>query len=100
MKGAHHCGSEKEDDKQFSEFRKSPGFGRDNPECRSEIETDTFQVAWELSSPGSATEEYFMRIPQTEYFCDKDFRPRFDHFPDVRSSNVHPTILRCDTVNS
>ena len=97
MKGAHHIGSET-DDKQLSEFPKNYQIlGEITQECVSEIDIDTFQVAWELSNPGSATEEYFMRIPQTEYLCDKDFRPRLDHLPDV-SSNVHPTTL-CDTSN-
>ena len=97
LKGAHHIGR-KTDDKQLSEFPESHQILGEITQCVSEIDIDTFQVAWELSNPGSATEEYFMRIPRTEYLCDKDFHRHSDHLPDV-SSNVHPTTL-CDTINS
>lgn len=47
------------------------------------IESDTFKKAWELSAPGSTTEEYFMRIRNKEFFCGPH-HPHLDLFPDYR----------------
>ena len=39
------------------------------------IDTETFDVMWELSAPGSEAEECFMRIPHTEYYLQECPRP-------------------------
>lgn len=48
------------------------------------MDLDTFDVMWKLSEPGNPAEELFLRIKQTEYFCDKKFVPPLERMPDVR----------------
>jgi D-aspartate oxidase/D-amino-acid oxidase len=45
---------------------------------------------WELSSPGSDTEECFLRIPQTEYyFVDQQKPEPLEKMPNVREHTLH-----------
>ena len=56
-----------------------------------ELEEETFNVMWELSSSGSDAEECFLRIPQTEYFfVDKRMPEPLEKMPNVRS---HPLFI-------
>jgi hypothetical protein len=53
------------------------------------MDMETFDVMWELSAPGSAAEECFMRIPQTEYYVGECRRPHpLDNMPDVSGQSV------------
>ncbi|RDB30565.1 D-amino-acid oxidase [Hypsizygus marmoreus] len=62
--GAHHVLNATEDDKQ------------------QKMDIDTFDVLWELSEPGSETEKNFLRVTQTEYYCDHKFVPPLERMPD------------------
>jgi len=49
-----------------------------------EMEMDTYNTMWELSKPGSLTEQYFLRITQEEYFHDPKLLPRLDRLHDYK----------------
>jgi len=34
-------------------------------------EEKTFEIFWEMSAPGSDSEECFLRMPQTQYYFDE-----------------------------
>ena len=47
------------------------------------MDIESFDVMWALSERGKDTEEYFLRLPQTELFCRPNMYPSFEGFPDV-----------------
>ncbi|RDB30564.1 D-amino-acid oxidase [Hypsizygus marmoreus] len=47
-----------------------------------EMDIDCFGVLWELSKPGSETEENFLRLTQTEYYAKEATLPPLDRMPD------------------
>ena len=56
-------------------------------------EEETFKILWEMSTPGSETEKYFLRIPQTEYFFDERKKPEpIEKMPNVRFA-IPPELL-------
>jgi len=46
------------------------------------MDIESFDVMWDLSEHGRDTEEYFLRLPQTELYC-RHMYPSFEGFPDV-----------------
>ncbi|KAG6850030.1 hypothetical protein H0H93_002234 [Arthromyces matolae] len=62
--GAHHVLSATEDPRQ------------------QKMDLETFKVMWELSTPGTDTAQYFMRLLQTEYYSDPKLLPPLDCMPD------------------
>lgn len=54
------------------------------------IEKDSYETFWELSAPGSPTEQYFLRLQQTEFYATID--PAY--FEDFRGAStvVLPSI--------
>jgi D-aspartate oxidase/D-amino-acid oxidase len=56
-----------------------------------ELEEETFNVMWELSTSGGVAEECFLRIPQTEYYVVDPPKPDpLEKMPNVRS---HPLFI-------
>ncbi|GLB39081.1 putative D-amino-acid oxidase [Lyophyllum shimeji] len=51
---------------------------------QQKMDLETFAIMWELSKPGTETEQYFKRITQTEYYSDKKFLPPLERFPDYK----------------
>ena len=50
-----------------------------------ELERETFDIMWEMSSPGGEAEGCFLRAPQIEYDTVKEGDPDLHSFyPDVR----------------
>lgn len=48
------------------------------------MDRETFQKMWELSAPGGEAEGCFLRISQTEYYCDAAAGPNpLEVMPDV-----------------
>jgi hypothetical protein len=52
-----------------------------------EYEEKTFEIMWEMSAPGSDSEECFLRLPHTEYFYDERPSPEpLEKMPNVSAS--------------
>ncbi|KNZ81608.1 D-amino-acid oxidase [Termitomyces sp. J132] len=50
-----------------------------------EMDLETFKVMWEMSAPGSLTENCFLRMTQEEYHCEERPEPDVHSFmPDYR----------------
>ncbi|KAG6808549.1 hypothetical protein H0H92_003759 [Tricholoma furcatifolium] len=71
--GAHHVLNMSEDARQ------------------QKMDLATFQVMWELSAPGTETEQYFKRLVQTEYYTDPKLLPPLDRMPGYQ--NIDPSEL-------
>jgi len=62
----------------------------------AEMDQETFKTMWELSAPGGTAEGCFLRIPQTEYYCEEIAKPHpLDLMPDVS-----PFPIYCMVPNS
>ncbi|KAF8632057.1 hypothetical protein AX15_002079 [Amanita polypyramis BW_CC] len=49
------------------------------------IEKESYDVFQRLSEPGGATEQYFLRLQQTEFYSGKNFKlPYYEEFPGYR----------------
>ncbi|KAG6917607.1 hypothetical protein DXG01_001836 [Tephrocybe rancida] len=66
FQGAHHVLNVTEDARQ------------------QEMDLATFTVMWELSTPGTETAQYFMRLVQTEYYSDLKLLPPLDRMPGYK----------------
>ncbi|THH09578.1 hypothetical protein EW145_g1927 [Phellinidium pouzarii] len=65
--GAHHVSFAAEDVRQ------------------QKIDRETFRVMWEMSEAGRDSEKCFLRLPQTEYYCEERLGPNaLDTMPDYR----------------
>ncbi|KAG5716181.1 D-amino-acid oxidase [Termitomyces sp. T112] len=52
---------------------------------QQEMDLETFKVMWEMSAPGSLTENCFLRMTQEEYHCEERPEPDVHSFmPDYR----------------
>jgi hypothetical protein len=85
--GAHHVSAPAADLRQQSEY--SSTFSRRSEETYRlpilELEKETFDIMWELSTPGGEAEGCFLRAPQTEYYTAKEGNPDLlSFYPDVR----------------
>ena len=71
-------------------------------EGQRQIDSETFQTLWALSSPGSPAEDCFLRVPQTEYHTEVQPDPHpLAWMPDVRPppTTIHlilsPSLPAC-----
>jgi D-aspartate oxidase len=52
---------------------------------QQKLEKETFDIMWELSTPGGEAEGCFLRAPQTEYYTAKEGNPDLlSFYPDFR----------------
>ncbi|KAF5383266.1 hypothetical protein D9615_005065 [Tricholomella constricta] len=51
---------------------------------QQKMDLETFKVMWELSAPGTETEQYFKRIVQTEYYTNTKLLPPLDRMPNYK----------------
>jgi D-aspartate oxidase len=73
------------------------------------MDKETFDRMWEMSAPGSDSEQCFMRLPQTEYYLETKPKPHeLEHMPNFRYLEsteyvegtvygIHFTTLTIDT---
>ena len=49
------------------------------------MDEETFKTMWDMSREGAPSEQCFMRLPQTEYYCEKREEDNcLEVMPDVR----------------
>ncbi|EIN08914.1 D-amino-acid oxidase [Punctularia strigosozonata HHB-11173 SS5] len=100
--GAHHVSLAGDDKRQQT----SECIAADRS---TEMDQETFRIMWDLSAPGGAAENCFLRLPQTEFYVDEAPRPHYleimpdfeyvekDAIPAPCKTGIQFTTLTIDT---